>query len=196
MKCPRGTRPALIYTQGDTSLSIWTWIWVFLNQVKNEKMKKRNKVQWIWFVFLSLNFIFLSAIAWEIQVGNRLCLMVYAILVMESKMGQFSYTVFVYHKSPADCKLSSVYMLHQEWVDKLSFMPYLSALNFSNSPVWKIKFDELDFLSFLNFIFTACAKIQFKLDQKSSSSNLIFQTKNFKFLYRWIGVITITEFKA
>ena len=76
MKCPRGTRPALIYTQGDTSLSIWTWIWVFLNQVKNSKMKKRNKVQWIWFVFLSLNFIFLSAIAWEIQVGNRLCLMV------------------------------------------------------------------------------------------------------------------------
>ena len=96
-------------------------------------MKKRNQVQWIWFFFSGLNFIFLSAIAWEIQVGNRLSLMVYAISVMESKMGQFSYTVFVYHKSPADCKLSSVYMLHQEWVNKLSFLPYLSALNFSNS---------------------------------------------------------------
>ena len=89
MKCPRGTRPALIYTQGDTSLSIWTWIWVFLNQVKNEKMKKRNKVQWIWFVFLSLNFIFLSAIAWEIQVGNRLCLMVCILGVSPSLVSRY-----------------------------------------------------------------------------------------------------------
>ena len=31
--------------------------------------------------------------------------------------------------------------------------PYLSALNFCNSPVWIIKFDEQDFFSSLNWIF-------------------------------------------
>ena len=30
---------------------------------------------------------------------------------------------------------------------------YLSALNFCNSPVWNIDFDELDFFSILNWIF-------------------------------------------
>ena len=63
MECPRGTRPALIYTQEDTFLSIWTSIWVFLNQVKSSKI---NLI-----CFSSLNFIFLPAVAWEIQFGNR-----------------------------------------------------------------------------------------------------------------------------
>ena len=132
---PRGTRPALIYTQGDTS--IWTWIWVFLNQISNL------------ICFSSLNYIFLPAVAWEIQVGNRLCRMVYA----TSVMGQFSYTVFVYHKSPADCKLSSVYMLHQEWVYKLSFSPYLSALDFF--PIL-----QFEILSLINWIFFPSLKYQ------------------------------------
>ena len=34
--------------------------------------------------------------------------------------------------------------------------PYLSPLDFSNSPVWNIQFDELDFFPSFNWIFTAC----------------------------------------
>ena len=48
--------------------------------------------------------------------------------------------------------------------------------------VWKIKFFELYFsLFWIGFLqATQAVKINFKLDKKSSSSNLLFQTRNFK----------------
>ena len=48
--------------------------------------------------------------------------------------------------------------------------PYLSALDFLNSPVWNFKFVELIFFPSLNWIFTAWCNLQ------KSSSNLVFQT--------------------
>ena len=53
--------------------------------------------------------------------------------------------------------------------------PHLSALDFCNSPVWNMEFDELDFYSISNLNFTGI-KIQFKLRKQ----NPVSQTRYFK----------------
>ena len=60
--------------------------------------------------------------------------------------------------------------------------PYLSELDFSNSPVWNFQFDELIFFPSLNWIFTACVayKNPVQTRKKSSSSNWKFQTGEFE----------------
>jgi hypothetical protein len=61
----------------------------------------------------------------------------------------------------------------------LTLLPCWSVLEFWKFLVWKIKFDELDFFFRPGFLqATQAVKNQFKLDKKSS--NLIFQTRNFK----------------
>ena len=52
-------------------------------------------------------------------------------------------------------------------------------IDFCNSPVWNIQFDELNFYGLIQTWIlqaTSFRKIQFKLGKKSSSSNWTFQT--------------------
>ena len=52
---------------------------------------------------------------------------------------------------------------------------YLSALNFCNSPVWNIDFDELDFFSILNWIFLPAVACKNPVHQTE-----YFKLENFK----------------
>ena len=56
--------------------------------------------------------------------------------------------------------------------------PYLSALDFCNSSVWNIKFDELDFFLSLNWIFYVCCSLQ--TSSLKLNKNPVHQTGYFK----------------
>ena len=64
------------------------------------------------------------------------------------------------------------------WNFKLWNPNPLSALDFCNSPVWNIQFNELDFKSISNL--NQAEKSSSNLEKLSSSSNSIFQTEEFQ----------------
>ena len=48
--------------------------------------------------------------------------------------------------------------------------PYLSALDFCNSPVWNIEFDELEFFPSLTWIFHPAVACKIKVHQTGFSN--------------------------
>ena len=60
--------------------------------------------------------------------------------------------------------------------DAKSQSPYLSALDFWNSPVWNIEFDELDFfLVWTGFFFLKINTNEKKMLQKNQAPGIILQ---------------------
>ena len=76
----------------------------------------------------------------------------------------------------------------------LMFFDVLSELDYWNTPVWNIQFDELDFFPILNWIFTTCGACKIKawnrqknpVHQTQFFKNQVQKDKGTEFLLEWI----------